>query len=501
MAALALTALGFGVLAGGASAQTVDGGGGSDLASQFGGYELGARGNGILLTYDIKNALPVSPVVSLGLPEALATQTNSAGYALASLAYPGPLVADIGAALKQGGTDAPIPPYPVRTQAFFPGEQTEQRQTAVPGADMASVAEETFSQANARYSGFDVTAVFDVGSVDVTSRTELVEGQVVSRVRVAQSDVSLLSGLIRIESVVTDIVSTSNGEEAKNDGGTVVSGVTVLGQAAAIDANGVQFAEKLPEPSPLDQVTEPVIGGLGQVTGPVTEAVKPITQQISDVINEALGSQKTFNDLLLASGVQIRVLQPSETVEGGSAAISAGGLGINFVYPGASDERFAQLLSLLPSDQLPAEGIPGAPSPQATVNLFKETHIADLSIASAAATVNATPAFAFDESAFGDTGAFDTGSFDSGSFDTGSLDTSGGQFATDVPSLPGAGTLASGFGAGGSAIPLALVLITIFTAPFFAAGTKRFAAANLEGASAACPVGKDNPPPPTPRSA
>lgn len=502
MAALGLTALGFGVLAGGASAQTVDGGstsssGSADLASQFGGYELSARGNGVLLTYDIENALPVSPVVSLGLPEALATQTNSAGYALASLAYPGPLVADFGSALKQGGTDAPIPPYPVRTQAFHPGEQTEQRQSTFPGADMASVTDETSSQASSKYSGFEVPAALDVGTVEVTSRTELVQGQVVARSRVAQSDVNLLSGLIRIESVVTDIVSTSNGEAAATDGTTTVNGVTVLGLEATIDADGVRLAERLPDPSALDQVTKPVVDGLGQVAGPVAGGAEPLTQQLSDLISRTLGGQKTLNDLLLASGIQVRVLQPAATVEAGAASINAAGLGISFVYPGASDERLAQLLALLPSDQLPSEGIPGAGvSPQSTVNLFKETHIADVSIAPASAAVNATPAFAFDEGELGSSGSLDGGAFGTGAFDTGSLGTGGGGFDTAVPSLPGSGALASGFGAAGNAIPLALVLITIFTAPFWAAASRRFAEASLGATSAACPVGKDNPSPP-----
>ena len=480
-----------GSLSGGAGAQTA----GEDLAGQFGGYDLAATGNGIVLTYDVVGALPVSPIVSIGLPEAQARQSSGSGYALASLAYPGPLVADLGSALAQGGTEAPVPPYPVRTQAFYPGDQTEERRQTFPGADMVSLAKENFSEASSRYSGAEIPAVVDVGAVEVVARTELVEGQVVGRTRVHQSDVSLLAGLIRIESVVTDIVATSNGETAATRGTTTVNGVTVLGLAASIDGEGVHLAEALPAPSPLDPATEPITGPLGDAVKPVVEGAAPVAEQLSTVIQQALGTQKSFNDLLLASGIQIRVLAPTETIEGPSAGIVAGGLGVSMVYPGASDERFAQLLSLIPTDQLPSEGIPGVGlSPQALANLFKEKHVADLAIASASADVVASPAFEFEEGDFGaDTGFGDSGGFGVGP--TGGVDLDGGGFQTDVPSLPRPGALGDTglIGASGAAIPLAMILITVFTAPLWAAGSRRFAAAALGGASVACPVGKDSP--------
>lgn len=482
--------LGVGSLSGGAGAQTE--GGGSDLIAQFGGYELEAAGNGIVLTYDIKGALPVSPVFSLGLPEAQATQSSGSGYALASLAYPGPLVADLGTALKQGGTDAPIPPYPVRAQAFYPGDQTEARDETPAGADMVALAQETFSEGSSRYSGFTVPAAFRTGAVDVVSRTEIVDGKVVGRTRVEQSDISLFAGLIKIESVVTDIEASSDGEKGATKGTTSVNGVTVLGLDAVIDNNGVRLKEALPPPStPLDPV-EPITGPLGEAVKPVVEGAAPIGEQLSTVIRDALGQQKGFNDLLLASGIQIRVLQPVQTVEGGAASVSAGGVGVSMVYPGQSDERFAQLLALLPTDQLPSEGIPGAGfSPQAIVNLFKETHITDLAIASGSTSVVASPAFDFDDTFTpADTGLPGTGG-ELGSVGPVSGAVGGGNTAGSVP---GSGVLAnSGFAAGGAAVPLAAVLIMIFSAPMWAAASKRFAAATLEGASAACPYGKDSP--------
>ena len=100
----------------------------SDPLSAFGGFQLASRGNGLLFTYDIKNVLPVSPVFQAGLPEAQATlSAGPSSYALASLAWPGPLVADLGRAVAQGGQDVPIPPYPVRAEAHNPGADNETR--------------------------------------------------------------------------------------------------------------------------------------------------------------------------------------------------------------------------------------------------------------------------------------------------------------------------------------------------------------------------------------
>jgi hypothetical protein len=496
---LALTSLGFGLLAGGASAQTVDDAGGSDLASQFGGFELSASGSGILLTYDIENALPVSPVLSLGLPEAVANQSNSSGYALASLAYPGPLVADLGSALKQGGTDAPIPPYPVRTQAYYPGEQTSQRDQTFPGADMSSITNESSAEASSKYSGISVPGVFQTGAVEVHSKTEITNGAVVSHTRVHQGNIDILGGLIHIGSVVTDISSSSDGTKGTNSGTTNVSEATVLGLAATIDGTGIHLKQGLPPANPITdaakQATDPLTQGLGQVA----EGAAPLTQQLSNLIAQAVGSQKSINDLLLQAGIQVRILSPQGNVDGGAANMQAAGLGINFDYPGASDERFAQVLSLIPSDQLPSQGIPGAGlSPQAIVNLFKEHHISDLSFAPASTSVNATAAFTVDDSAFGtDTGSFGT-SVDTGSFGTGDLGATVPSLGTNGGSAPGTGnaSLASGFGGGGSAIPIALVLIMIFSSPFWGAASKRFAEATLGGTSAACPDGKDLPPTP-----
>jgi hypothetical protein len=497
MGVLALTSLGFGLLAGGASAQTVDdgSGGGSDLASQFGGFELSAQGSGVLLTYDIKNALPVSPVLALGLPEAVANQSNSSGYALASLAYPGPLIADLGSALKQGGTDAPIPPYPVRTQAYYPGDQTSQRDQTFPGADMSSITTESSAEGSSKYSGLSVPGVFEAGAVEVDAKTEITDGAVVSHTRVHQGNIDILGGLIHIGSVVTDITSKSDGSKGSNTGSTNVAEATVLGLAATIDGSGVHLKQELPPPNPITdaakQATDPLTQGLGQVA----KGAAPLTQQLSNLISQAVGSQKSINDVLKQAGIEVRVLAPQGNVDGGAANMQAAGLGINFTYPGASDERFAQLLSLVPSDQLPSDGVPGVGlSPQALVNLFKETHVADLSFAAASTTVNATPAFAFDDGAFGsDTGSF--GSIDTGGFGTGDL----GAVTPSIGSPSRTGTtgpadLASGFGGGGSAIPIALVLIMIFSSPFWGAASKRFAEATLGGTSAACPDGKDLPP-------
>ena len=86
---------------------------------QFGGVIASARGNGLQITYDSPNLVATgSPVVQFSVPEALATiSSGPVGYSLASFLFPGPLIADLDAALSASGQSTGIPPYPIRSEA------------------------------------------------------------------------------------------------------------------------------------------------------------------------------------------------------------------------------------------------------------------------------------------------------------------------------------------------------------------------------------------------
>jgi hypothetical protein len=475
-----------------------------DAASAFGGFQLNARGNGLLFTYDVKNVFPVTPVFQAGMPEAQATlSAGPAAYALASLAWPGALIADIGSAVRQGGQDVPVPPYPVRAEAHNPGADNETRRSTVPGTDMSAVAEPTAATGSSRYSGSDLPGFLDVDSVNVVARSALENGLTVSRTRSTVSGADLLYGLLHFDSVDTDIVASSNGTEAKSDGVTKVAGATFLGMKVTVDATGVHLAEELPPPGgPAGPVTGPLLGG-GSPLAPVGEGLAPVAQQLSDLLAQTVGASADLNALLEQAGIHVRLLAPMSSAEGGTAQRTANGVAITFTYGGSSDERLASLLALLPSDQLPSDPpFPGAPmSPQAAVNLFKETHISEISLAPAGVNVTASPAFdgglldgASDLLDGGALSPSDLGLGGGALGDLGSTGSGSGPFGTPTPALTPARPVAGSFSpisAIGDPIPAALAILIIMTAPMWAALSRRLAEATLGATAGGCPYGKD----------
>jgi hypothetical protein len=215
---------------------------------------------------------------------------------------------------------------------------------------------------------------------------------------------------------------------------------------------------------------------------------------IADVLGQAGGG---VNELLAASGITIRTMEPFESVDGASAERTANGVVIDIDYEGRGDNPLAQLLAAIPSDQLPGEGIPGFPlntSPQALVNLLKETHVTGIALAYGNVHVNASPAFEappFSAPTGGTTGGGTTGG-------TSALPRT--SFSTPTPSLPptptrtstGAtpveGSAAGAVGGGGAA---AAVVLALLTSPLWAVGSRKLADNVLDVASSSCPDGLD----------
>jgi hypothetical protein len=465
---------------------------------QFGGFIAKSRSNGVQVTYDSPGLLPTgSPIIQLSVPEALATLSSGpVGYALSSFAYPGPLIADLGSALEASGTDSGIPPYPIRAEAFFPSGPTEKTE-GDQGTQMTARTDFADSLAHTSFAGLDVAPAGDIGGMQATSQS-LIEGdQLVSRTRTAVSDISLLAGLIRIESVVTDVVATSNGNEGATAGGTEVSGLTVLGLPATIDADGIRFDER-PQP---EAEPNPVGDALGGALDPVTGGLQDVVAPLNDLLEQVgAAGDDALQQLFDASGIEIKVLDPVETVEGGNAGRVAPGLSVTLHYDGSNTPVFTDLLALIPSDDLPAENLGPIPfSPQALAKLLEKQHIQGFAIAPAAVAAKATPAFVFEAPDIDISSPLPSGSTGVGS----SGGTANGDFETATPELPspaespslqGSPTSSGSLFPLGDAVPALLVLGVLLGSPFFAAGSRRLADNTLAAAGSACPEGLDLPP-------
>lgn len=500
-AALALAAfLLLGVGANGAAqAQTTSGG--STDASQFGGFSLSSRGNGFLLSFDSPHLLPLgSPLFEVGLPEAQASQSGGpSGYALASLAYPGALVANLPAVIAQSGNDVPLPNYPAQQQAFYPSGPTEASQQ-IATASMNVTTTGTTSDGVANYDGSDLQSFFASGAMVVRSHTGIEDGQVVSRVHSEVDNLNIL-GIVTIGSITTDMVAVSNGQDADTSGTTVANGVKVLGLDATIDADGVHIgnpsastdSSSSSAPSgPLD----PLLNGAG--LGSLADPLQPVAQTLSQLITSVVGATGSVNDLLQQAGITMKLLAPLATKSGGQAQRTANGLLIEINYNGRTAPLVSQLLGAVPSGQLPADPlIPQVPlntSPQALFNLLKETYVTDLALAPGAVAVQATTPYV---------ASVTTPSVPStGPRGVAGINTTNTPFTTATPKLATSST-AGGETTLGTALPvdlsgnsypvIAALLLALALMAGFGYGGGFLADNVLAATGAACPEGREAP--------
>jgi hypothetical protein len=438
---------------------------------ELGGYSLLARANPFQITYDSPGLLPVSPIVQVSVPESYATlESGPTGYGLASLTFPGPLIADLGSAIAQEGPKCQppfaVPTYPLRSEAFFPQGPTDTDATPVPGSRMHAVADGAASSAYSAWGDVSFPTIFQFGSVSGTSSTSGKGDTAVTKARSVVDGFSMLAGAITIDSIVTDITATSTGDVAKTSGTTRVSGAKVGDQKVTIDENGVSVAGT------------PV----GDVAG--------LLNQLGTGLNEAL----------LQSGISIKLLDHRENKDGGLAERIADGLVIQINYNGRTAPLLSTLLASLPTGSLPSNNATTcAPSsPQGLVNLFKETHIESFALGGATVSSNAAAAFVLPSLDVDTTipGLPDISSVDNGALtgDLGALGggaLGGGSSNVGASSFNNAGTSTGAFAAG-RAIPVAFILLLLALFPVLGVLTRRLADATLAApVVATCPLESD----------
>jgi hypothetical protein len=490
-----LAALGLGgVQAPPATAQTP-----SDPSAAFGGYTAKGRANGVQVTYDLKDVLPLPPpLLQISIPEASATSASGpSATAFGSAAFPGNVIGNLPAIVEQAapGNGGFIPPFPLQAKADYPAGPPEATQT-IGTLSTTVQAAPTGSDAVSTLAATDVPGLVTIGAVTTSAHTGFEDGQVVARSRAEFASIDLLFGLIHLEGVVTDLVATSNGTEAAASGTTSIGAASVLGVPVTIDANGITVGEYAP-PTNAGPLT-PLIEGLSQL-GALGEALATAVDPINALVTQVLGTVNgTLNDALAAAGIHIGVLEPVVNIDGSKASITGNGLVISIVYDGRGDNPLAQLLAALPIDQLPGEGIPGFPlntSPQALLNLLKETHVVGLAAAYGTAEVVASPSFeaappaARPPSSTGATTARPSTGNTSGPTTPTTFSTPRPALAT--PSAPEAVDTELTGVLGGTAVSAIAVVLALLSSPLWAIGSRRLADAVLAGGAGGCPDGLD----------
>jgi hypothetical protein len=240
------------------------------------GYDMTADARGL----NIFTVIPDSQLQpELNIPQATATQQSGTGYALASSAWPGAIIANGGTLL--GLLIPGFPPevaallvYPVRAEART-GQDPPTTSYDAPGLTMRSRADDTSSESEAGAQGVSVLP----GAIDAIHTTAATRATANAAIATARSEVQNfdLAGVLKIQHIVSTARATSDGAKSTGTASTVITGATVNGQGVTIDETGLHFGQTS---TPVDAVVQQVAkqaldaAGIKVTVGPTTRELK-----------------------------------------------------------------------------------------------------------------------------------------------------------------------------------------------------------------------------------
>jgi hypothetical protein len=333
------------------------------------GYSGSAAASGVHAFYNPEGLLPVAAPVDAGVPDALATvDTGPATFARASVADPGDLLANPDALIGLGVSQwkpGTLPPYPFRVDAASGSKTPSAESSPGPGLDARVDAADNGSHATSTTPAVSAPPIANVGSMSAAATTTMGSdnSSVTTHALTKVSHFDLL-GLLTIDSVVTDLTSTSTGGPVKLSGGTVVSGASFMGQPVTIDATGVHAAKG----SPLASA-----GALNSLVAAVTGSLT-----------------STLNDALVKAGIRITVLGPVKTAGDDTGQLGSEGLRIDL---DVNQQTFPAMKTLF--DQLAPlahNPVPGAPGPEDVINVLEANHLFAIEVGRGVVSLQATSA-------------------------------------------------------------------------------------------------------------
>jgi hypothetical protein len=239
-----------------------------------------------------------------------ALSAGGLGYALSSIAWPGateanadkvalllfphdatvpsgPTVQVPDAVVGLFNTAAPAANYPIRAEARS-GEGAPDKSFDAQGASLKAHADPALAQATATMKAADGQAGFSFGNAETIANSALTEtaGAATADSRITKIDIG---EVIKIDSVTSHAEASTDGVAAgAPSGSTVVQGMTIAGQPAYVDEQGVHIGEK------------------GQ----------PANAVASQIANQALTN----------GGFSFYVAQPQQEQSGATASYTAGSL-------------------------------------------------------------------------------------------------------------------------------------------------------------------------------
>lgn len=323
--------------------------------STLGGFRGSASAKGLHAYYEPKGILPIAPPVDLGSPDALTTiATGPVTFARAGVADVGDLLANPDALFTLFSPDYPsgtIPPYPYRISANSSVGEPSAESNPAPGLNARVEAKSDGSHARAAMPGGVTPAIATIESSVSESMTKT-DGNTVTVRAITRSTGFDLLGMLKIDSIITDLKATSAGVGTKLSGATKITGATFMGQKVTVDASGVH---------PDDNETD------ASRTG-------------------------ELNQLLANAGIRVSVAEPTQAVGGSGGQRGANGLRIDFEFSPRTFPAIAELADMLPPLENPA---PGAPSAEDLIAVARARHLTAISVGGAQVSLEARSAAVF----------------------------------------------------------------------------------------------------------
>lgn len=264
----------------------------------LGGYQGTAASSGIYGFYTPQGALPLGALVEVGAPDALATiSTGPATFARASALDPGDVMANPDAALTlamPGWQQGTIPPYPYRVSAGSGFGEPVAESSPAPGLNARAEAKPDGSTARATMPRAEGAAIATFGSLSSLATTKTDDATVTVHVRTEVTGFELL-GLLRIDSIVTDLTATSDGGAPKLTGGTTISGASLAGQAVTIDAKGIHQGGQTSGPAVTTDALNQLLANAG-ITVTLASPVKQDTETTGQLATTGLRIQLDLSE-------------------------------------------------------------------------------------------------------------------------------------------------------------------------------------------------------------
>jgi hypothetical protein len=269
-------------------------------ADDFSGFDMGAKASAVTWSFDSPSlGIPAHPTGELNVAYSeTSLQSGPAAYGLGSILWPGQVAAALPAFLQAtieeqsgGQFDFPVdvPNWPVRAESFYPQGPTDAKLDAGT-MHMRSAAKERSAEGVAYLNSFSIPAIGTMGNQSSFSTLGFDPDGAVSMAEASATDVSLLGGVIKIDSVVTRATARSDGEKGTLAGTTTVVGAEVQGTRVAIDSDGVHVADQGSGTAAQQQALNQVLNQLG------------ITMQLSEPVDTKAGpkASRALGGLLIS---------------------------------------------------------------------------------------------------------------------------------------------------------------------------------------------------------